>query len=289
MDFYEGGSNSRSRLRMRKAYVNLAWGDFAILAGQTTEVIAPLYATVNSDLAMWGAGNLGDRRPQIRFTYAPTNDDGIRALAAEIVGDETDPMRKARLIYDWELDHVDYWVKYPDRLRSSGVGSSEYCLTEATGNCTDFHSLYAALSRAAGIPTRIVYGSFFKQPLDGVDRDQSYHCWIEFYCPGRGWVPLDVAVADVFVGDFPDTPENTEKVDLTVAAGYDGADPALVDYYFGNLEERRVSWCVGRDALLSPAPAAGRLNAVPKAHVEIDGAAVGEKQGWTRKLTFRER
>ena len=47
-----------------------------------------------------------------------------------------------------------------------------YCLENGTGNCTDFHSLYMSLSRAAGIPTRITYGSFFKGPLNGKDQDQ---------------------------------------------------------------------------------------------------------------------
>lgn len=245
------------------------------------------------DTSPEGVGSILEaQRPETAKYLQPNEnvviDDTIRDLSRQIVGEETNPLVAARRIYDWELDNVDYWVKYPDRLKASPVGSSSYCLTNATGNCTDFHSLYAALARSAGIPTQIVYGSFFKKPLDGQDQDQSYHCWIVFYAPGRGWVPLDVAVADLYVGDFPSTEDNRTKVDLTLAAAYEGPDPALVDYYFGNLEERRVTWNVGRDILLDPPPAQGRLNAVPKAFVEIDGKAVGEKAGWTRKLTFRE-
>ena len=74
-----------------------------------------------------------------------------------------------------------------------------------------------ARSRAAGIPTRLLYGSFLKQELDGQDVDQSYHCWVEFYAPEIGWVPLDVAVADIFVGDFNVTPQNDELVRRTTA------------------------------------------------------------------------
>lgn len=219
-------------------------------------------------------------------------DDKVRAIAAEVVGGETNPVLASRRIYDWVLRDIDYWVKDPANKKASPVGSSEYCLTSKTGNCTDFHSLYAAVSRAAGIPTRMVYGSFLKKSLDGKDADQSYHCWIEFFAPGKGWVPLDVAVADVFVGDFALNAENESKVKLTTAAGYDGADPAMVDYYFGNLDERRVVWSTGRDLVVDPPAAAGPLNHLVKAHVEADGRPLAEKltekEGWSRKLTFAE-
>jgi transglutaminase-like putative cysteine protease len=219
--------------------------------------------------------------------------DEIRALAKEICGDEKNVVVAARKIYDWVLANIEYWVKYPESKKASPVGSSEYCLASKTGNCTDFHSLWAALARAQGIPTRIVYGSFFKAELDGKDKDQSYHCWPEFYVPGAGWVPHDVAVADIFVGDFKTTPANDEKVRLTTADGYKGGDPAKVEYYFGNIDERRVVWSRGRDLAMNPKQDDGPVNALAKAYIEIDGKSVGEKAGdvlnWSRKLTFTEK
>jgi hypothetical protein len=72
VDFYNSGlagqSESRSALRMRHAYLNLDWGTSSALAGQTSEVISPLWPFVNPDMVNWGAGNLGDRRPQVRYT-----------------------------------------------------------------------------------------------------------------------------------------------------------------------------------------------------------------------------
>lgn len=212
----------------------------------------------------------------------------IRKLATEVAGTEENPVRKARKLYDWVLENVSYWVKHPDTMKASPVGSSEYCLTNKCGNCTDFHSLYASLARAVELPTRMVYGSFLKGPLAGVDKDQSYHCWIEFWAPELGWIPLDVAIADVFVDDFQISEANSELVSLTTADGYAGPDPQMVDFYFGNLDARRVTWNVGRDLVLEPAPASGPINALPKAFVEVDGKPLAEKAGWTRKLTFTE-
>lgn len=215
----------------------------------------------------------------------PVNEE-FRKLALDITGGDRNPVSASRKLYDWTLKNVEYWVKYPDRLKASPVGSAEYCLASKTGNCTDFHSLWTALARSAGIPTRMVYGSFFKKSLDGKDADQSYHCWIEFWAPGIGWIVHDVAVADLFVGDFALNDGNREKVVLTTAAGYEKGDPAMVDYYFGNIDARRVVWHRGRDLVLEGASAP--VNMLAKAWIEADGKPLKEKEGWTRKLTFRE-
>lgn len=72
IDFYNlPSSESRNAPRMRHAYLKLGWDDVSLLAGQTSDVISPIFPTVNPDFVMWGAGNLGDRRPQLRLEYAP--------------------------------------------------------------------------------------------------------------------------------------------------------------------------------------------------------------------------
>jgi transglutaminase-like putative cysteine protease len=216
-------------------------------------------------------------------------DDEIRKLAHEIVGDEPNPVLAARKLYDWVLHNVDYWVKDPKNKKASPVGSTTYCLTFRTGNCTDFESLWTSLARAKGIPSRIVYGSFFKPDLNGNDLDQSYHCWATFYAPGLGWVPHDVSVADMYVGEIVATPDNEVLMRRTTADGLFGADPAKVEYYFGNLDERRMVWSIGRDLTLSPKQDGEPVNAMAKAYVEVDGKMHPEGTGWVRKLTYRER
>lgn len=82
-----------------------------------------------------------------------------------------------------------------------------------------------------------------------------------------------MAVADLFTTGYTINDANMKLVNLTTAAGMKGADQFMVDYYFGNLDERRVTWSRGRDLVLSPRNAAGPVNALPKAHVEVDGKA----------------
>lgn len=216
-------------------------------------------------------------------------DDEIRRLADQIVGSETNPVLEARKLYDWVLQNVDYWVKDPEHKKASPVGSSTYCLTFRTGNCTDFESLWASLARAKGIPTQIVYGSFLKPELRDRDEDQSYHCWAMFYAPGLGWLPHDVAVADLYKADIPITTTNAKLVRLTTPDGTFGADPAKVNYFFGNLDERRVVWSHNRDLNMNPKQDGEAVNALPKAYIEVDGKVLPETSGWVRKLTYKER
>jgi hypothetical protein len=70
-DFENGGSESRQIIRIRHAFLRLDWSEFSILAGQTWDIVSPLYPTVNNDTVQWNAGNVGDRRPQFRAAYEP--------------------------------------------------------------------------------------------------------------------------------------------------------------------------------------------------------------------------
>ena len=71
LDFQNGGSESRAVPRARQLYARLDWQRSSLLLGQTADIIAPLFPSVNADTLMWNAGNLGDRRTQIRYSYTP--------------------------------------------------------------------------------------------------------------------------------------------------------------------------------------------------------------------------
>jgi len=217
-------------------------------------------------------------------THVVVNDD-IRKLAASITRDEANPVMAAHRLYEWTYKNVNYWVKDPEHLKASPVGSTEYCLRTKTGNCTDFHSLFASLAIASGIPTRMVYGSLLKPTLNGMDIDGSYHCWIEFFAPRLGWIPLDASLANIYASEIPLNDKNKKLVELTTATGYRGADNSKVDYYFGNLDERRVVWSTGRDLTMQPPQEDGPVNSLPKIYVEIDDK---QSADWTRQFTYKE-
>lgn len=103
---------------------------------------------------------------------------------------EADEATRARAIYDWVVDNVEY------KKSGTGWGNGDtfWACSERYGNCTDFHSLFISLARTEGIPARFEMG--FPVPLDrAVGRVEGYHCWVEFWLTGKGWVPIDASEA----------------------------------------------------------------------------------------------
>jgi transglutaminase-like putative cysteine protease len=205
----------------------------------------------------------------------------IKALGAKIVGGESNPARKVRRIYDWMLANVDYWVKHPDTKSASPIGDAEWCLDTGAGNCSDFHATFASLARSQGIATRQTYGGLLKAELNGQAVDAGYHCWSETYLPGLGWVVSDVAVADLWNSDNLNVEKLNEQARVrlgrTAGSNYTaGHNARAVEYYFGNMDERRVLWSFGRDIVLSPPQAGPPVNNMLRGYFEIDGRVAPE-------------
>jgi hypothetical protein len=63
-----GGDVVAHRIRMRHAYAELMYPTWSLLAGQTWDVIAPKIPYMLDCVVLWGSGNVGYRRPQLRLT-----------------------------------------------------------------------------------------------------------------------------------------------------------------------------------------------------------------------------
>lgn len=119
LDFYGGGAENKSRARMRQAWAEIFWDelDLAVLAGQTWDVISPLYPTTLNFLIQDAAGNIGYRRPQLRVTkgFQVTPDSRLELASAitRTIGDDLDltetgsdsgfPTTQHRLAYSFPL------------------------------------------------------------------------------------------------------------------------------------------------------------------------------------------
>jgi len=153
IDFYNIGLNdadSRNAIRMRLAYLDLDWGSWSLLAGQDWDVISPLFAAVNSDIMMWGAGNLGDRRPQLtlknvsqlgeqssvvtEFGIALTGAVGGSSVSGGLRSGEASgqPMVNARVGVEGKTDSGGAWQAgvwghvSQERFDATGAGEDRY-------------------------------------------------------------------------------------------------------------------------------------------------------------------
>jgi transglutaminase-like putative cysteine protease len=165
-------------------------------------------------------------------------DGKIAAEAARVAGEASGPRQRARRVYD----HIVDTVRYDKSGTGWGRGDALFACDVRAGNCTDFHSLFIGQVRSLKVPARFVMGLSIPKVSEG--RGSGYHCWAEFFDPARGWVPVDASEAS--------------------------KNPALRDFYFGNLDPDRVAFTRGRD-LRPPGARGGPLNYMIGPHVEADG------------------
>ncbi len=107
----------------------------------------------------------------------------IVALAERLADRSRDPRVIAERITRWVYDSLKKEV-------TVGIPSALHVLRTRAGDCNEHTQLFAAIARAAGIPTRIAAGLVY---LDG---NFYYHAWPEVML--RGWVAVDPTF-----GQFP--------------------------------------------------------------------------------------
>ena len=161
-------------------------------------------------------------------------------LAAKVTQGKSQPLEKARAIYDY----VFTTMRYDKTGTGWGRGDVLYACDAKKGNCTDFHSLFIAMARSQGIPARFEIG--FPLPADKQSGEiAGYHCWSDFYVDGKGWIPVDISEAW----------KHQEKR----------------DYFFGSHDVNRVQFSMGRDLLLDLPQEGKPLNYFVYPYVEVDG------------------
>lgn len=84
IDFYGSGAENKPMNYMRHAYLRITNGKLTIIAGQYWDIINPLNpATINYPV-LWGAGNIGYRRPQLSLRYDIKSGKNLYCLQAGI-------------------------------------------------------------------------------------------------------------------------------------------------------------------------------------------------------------
>ena len=112
--------------------------------------------------------------------YVQSNDPELRAKALEIVGDEKDLFRATLKLERWvaEAMSMDLGI---------AVAPSVEIFKNRRGTCVAYATLLTTLTRAAGIPSRLVMGYVYVDGMFGG------HAWTEVLA-GDEWLPLDGAI-----------------------------------------------------------------------------------------------
>src|SRR4030095_8618842 len=171
--------------------------------------------------------------------------DQIRKIVRETCGDEKNPVTVAEKLLNYVADNADHYSKN-SKVPNCGVGDAKNCITQGGGCCTDLHSLFIAMARAAGIPARLQMGYRLQPKNVGIEADPGYRCWAEYFISGAGWVPADIVEADA-------------------------GDATGRARWFTGLTERRVHLNEGRNFDLPLKRNAARVNHMSIGYAEIDG------------------
>ena len=173
----------------------------------------------------------------------------MKALGeAAIKGKKTDLIR-ARALYDHVMDRMAY-KKVGNEY---GNGDATYACDSRSGNCSDYHSYFIAISRAVGIPARFGVGAAIPSSRDE-GNISGYHCWAEFYADGKWW-PIDVSEGDKYSN--------------------------LSSYYFGHHPANRIELSRGRDLIVEPGPQSGPINFLAHPVLEVGGKNVRIKANFS--------
>lgn len=196
------------------------------------------------------------RRELTAANYETATDDTSKWLKESLLVPNSEKLRKAiladdaisgsaievaRRLYDGVGSHMKY-DKPADKL-GWGNGDAVWACDQRFGNCTDFHSLFMSSARTLDIPSRFEIGFPIPEAV-GEGIVGGYHCWAKFLSEQK-WIPVDISEAD--------------------------KNPAMTEYYFGNLTADRVTFSVGRDLELQPQPAAATVNYLAYPYAEVDG------------------
>jgi hypothetical protein len=179
--------------------------------------------------------NSGERPPHIVFTPA------LRKQVEAIVGDETNPLLKARRIFHW----VSQNVRYCSEMEYSTISNlSGKAFETRKGDCGVQGILFITMCRCAGVPAR--WQSGWETKPSG----WNMHDWAEVYVQPWGWLPVDPSYG---LQDHP--------------------DPKVHEFYFGHLDPYRMIVNLDYGAPLLPAKHSFRSEPIDfqRSEIEIDG------------------
>lgn len=248
-------------------YLHAVWTKPTEIPSLTMSFRVDSHYTKNTDIKETKDAFPPEVRKYLEATPSLPIDKGFCAEASmEFLKKET-VLEKAQGIYRWVLENTfrDESVK-----EGCGLGLPIRTISEKSGGgkCADISSVFVALARASGIPTRDVYG-LRVDPAKSGEITGNYHCWTEFYVPGTGWVMADPA--DVRKKMLN---ENIEKVDDA---------KKWSEFFWAGDELFRIALNRDtRETVLSEATEKTPLTYFMYPYAEIDGKAID----WFSPKTF---
>ncbi|HVT27832.1 MAG TPA: transglutaminase-like domain-containing protein, partial [Lacipirellulaceae bacterium] len=176
-----------------------------------------------------------ERPPHIVFTPQ------VKTLARNIVGEETNPLKKALLVFHWVSKNIRWCAEKEYSIIPS---LSVEGLTARRGDCGVQGTTFITLCRAAGVPAR------WQSGWETKPGDFNMHDWSEIYIEPWGWLPADASYG-------------VQK----------SSDPRVRDFFCGHIDPYRMIVNLDYGRQLEPPKISFRSEPTDfqRGEVEIDG------------------
>jgi transglutaminase-like putative cysteine protease len=211
-----------------KASITFEYTIYAYYPKLDEKLVEPLPAD-------WNGAYLGERLPHIKFAPA------IVEQTKQIVGDETNPLTKARKIFHWVSANIPWNAEQEYCVIPS---LSEWGFTRRRGDCGVQGTVFVTMCRIAGIPAR------WQSGWETKPSSWTMHDWSEIYIAPWGWLPADASYG-------------VQKSD----------DEKIADFYLGHIDSHRMIVNLDYGRQLEPPKESLRSEPADfqRGEVEIDG------------------
>ncbi|MBN1950938.1 MAG: transglutaminase domain-containing protein [Bacteroidales bacterium] len=117
--------------------------------------------------------------------YIDSEDEALSEKALALTEGLDSAYEKAKAIQTFVITHLRFTPNYSSSFKVKASQTYE----EQFGTCMNFSRLFVAMSRAAGIPSRTVWGNVYNYNDNGLY--DFHHQWAEFRDEDGKWHPLD--------------------------------------------------------------------------------------------------
>lgn len=105
--------------------------------------------------------------------------------ATQLTKDLKTDKEKVKAIYDYVIDTIQYDYDLATKVATGYVPNIDEIFINEQGICYDYAALFAAMSRSAGVPTKLLMGT--------TEYVTSYHAWNEVYVNDE-WITVDTTI-----------------------------------------------------------------------------------------------
>ncbi|BBI33127.1 transglutaminase-like domain-containing protein [Cohnella abietis] len=105
--------------------------------------------------------------------------------AAELTKNKASDEEKVKAIYEFIISEIKYDSNLAKNVTSNYIPNIDNVFKAKKGICYDYSTLFAAMTRSVGIPTKLVMGTS--------EYVKEYHAWNNVYINGK-WITIDTTV-----------------------------------------------------------------------------------------------